>query len=253
MRSLTAIALCLVARSAAAQFTYVIPAAGSGVGFQVSFESDAVVTNLGSSIATVRMGALFLPASGIDCVSTPEIRTLATGLSAHVKPVCGPVFAYTIQSDQPLAATAVVRTYFTRECQNTNTEQKLDVASAFTAANVPSVVGEFKNGQTWRAKLIVINPNDRPITAQVTISRYDSALRSFVGTLARAFAVPPRGMLFQPLEEVSVTPPPNDPDFLLVPEHSLRITADGDYLAGVSYLSSALQIAEYRGAQPLAR
>ena len=115
------------------------------------------------------------------------------------------------------------------------------------------MVGEFNNGQSWRAKLVVVNPNDRPITVVVAESRYDSALRSFVGTLTRTYAVPARRLLFQTLDEVPVTPPPNDPDFLIVPQHMLRVTADGDFLAGVSSLSTALQMAEYRGAQPLGR
>ena len=254
MRTILSIALLFAATTLSGQYSYLVPVAGSGSGFQHDYQSDALVTNVGAGTATVRVTTLYLPAPASPCPFPPPQRMLAPGESAHMNPLCGPLMAYAIDSDQPLAVTAAVRIGFVTGCPaGAGAEQKLDVPATFVPANTPAVVGEFKNGQTWRAKLVVINPNDQSITVSVAVSRYDSALRSTVGSTFRTYTVPARALLFQPLEEVPVTPPPNDPDFLIVPEHTLRISSDGEFQAGVSYLSTALHMAEYRGAHPRAR
>jgi len=256
MRIIVLIALLLAATTTTlfAQHTYIVPVAGTGIGFQHSYESDALVTNVGPGTATVQVGALYRPAGSAPCSLAAPVRTLGRGESAHMNPFCGALFAYTIDSDQPLAVTVAVRMGFTTGCC-VRVEQKLDVPTSFIPADTQAVVGEYKNGQGWRAKLLLVNPNDRPITVRADLSRYNSALLGFVAGIQRSYTVPARSLMFQTLEEVPVIPPPNDPDFLIVPEHSLRVMADGEFVAGISMLAMMplLQAAEYRGAQPLAR
>src|SRR5262249_11856893 len=138
MRTIMSIALLLTATTLWGQYSYIVPVAGSGSGFQHFYESDALVTNVGAGTATVRVTTLYLPAPASPCAFLP-LRMLAPGESAHMNPLCGPLMAYIIDSDQPLAVTAAVWIGFISDCFiSVRAEQKLDVPAAFVPADTPA-------------------------------------------------------------------------------------------------------------------
>jgi hypothetical protein len=237
----------LFAHAPLAQYTTIVPVAGDGNGIDISYGAYVWVTNVSSAPANIHAGD-FYPQQ--KCRHVDEPLTVKPGETVFFSPLCGPLFAFTIESDQQIVVRDDVGVGFYDACGFSFNEQNVLTQSDWLPANRDVAFPRVFVGDTWRSNLIITNPNASAIDVDVHLARTDVG-----GSIDRHFTVAARSVASIPLPEatpVFPTPPPFTP-IALNGAHDATIRAGGPFMAGVSSISPFYREAIYRNPVLLGR
>jgi hypothetical protein len=245
MRRLTLL-LSFVAPATLAQYQYIVPVGGEGYGINMFFGSRLQVMNRGAATATVRVSDVYPAAGSAPCSFIPPPIHLAPAQSGFMIPICGPLYAFVVESDQPLAASATVQT--TLNEGKTWSEETVGVERLWFPANRDvAIVGvRFLEGES-RAALIVVNPNGAALHVKAHLIRPELAF----ATADREFVIAPHSISMQPLQPVAGNPPPRvgDDPIVITGSHDLIVTADAPFACAATSVIPFMSLAVYRRAE----
>ena len=236
------------AQVAFAQYTTIVPVTGDGSGIDINYGAYVWVTNVSSVPANIHAGDVYPPQK---CRSMgTESPTLKPGETAYFSSQCGPLFAFTIESDQQIVVRDDASVAFhDANCGSSFAEQNVLTQSDWLPANRDVAFPRVFIGNTWRSNLIITNPGASAIDVDVHLARTDVG-----GFTDRHFSVAARSVVSIPLPEATpVFPPPSFDPIVLNGAHDATIRASGPFMAGISSIDPHFRQAIYRNPVLLGR
>jgi hypothetical protein len=247
MRPFLGIALSLLFASITeAQYTYIVPVAGSAFGFRSQYQTEITALNPNAAPATVRYDAFYPTPGGILC-GMPSHQTILPRSVSGLLSACFNLHALVVTSDRPLNVMADVVAFFFNPSNTSVTStqvEPVEVATDWIApesdAMIPNVRMLYPSD---KANLVLVNPNDFLLTVSLHIERPELGK-----SVDDSRQVQPRSFLMTPVAQIP-TPQPGTEPRIFDAVHNLTVRANGKFYAGVSnnYLGSSV----FKSAVPL--
>lgn len=229
MRTLILVlSLVLSSAVAAAEFEYVVPLAGYAEGSgNTWFYAQAFIQNLTPRPATLRTTGLFPAFDGARCevgetVTIPPYEQIVTGLT-----ICRAQFAaFSFVSDEKLNVRVEIDSHVTMK--SGWDKQVIDASHGWLPAGTDLVAEGIVNRTSQRANILLVNPSDSVLRAQVHVVRPEWGVANDV-----TLEVPARSSRLFAIAEL---PHPAPPPFIDSADgrHLIRLRADGPLQGGVT-------------------
>jgi hypothetical protein len=239
MRLRFTLVLVLLATSAgaAAQYTYIVPVAGSAFGFGSQYSTEITAVNPNPVPATLRYEAFYPTPGPLPCTVRSTQVMLPRSVS-NVSAACFQLHAMLLSSDQPLKLKEIV-VGFVRDTSGLMRFQlqPVDIANDWIAPETDALIpGVRMLNPPDKANLILVNPNDFLLSVNLHVERPE--LRQSADYI---FQVQRRSLLMSPVAQIP-TPVSNEDPVIFSAVHHFTVRANGKFCAGVSNTFSGAPI-----------
>lgn len=225
-RILRAVLGVLLVASGAWGSDYIFPIAGHTRGLDGSHYAEALAFNASRVPITVEFtGSYARP--GATCRQVASI-VVQPGEWLNLDRSCNDVYAVMVHTDAPMYVRDLVDSYVSsgvRTC-------RIPTPETWVPAGASALIRPVEISSLFpsRANLVIINPSAAVLHVSIAVERPESR-----SARTDTLSVAPFSLSFTPLAALP-EPPPDVTGMPLVisGEHTLRVTADGPYYAGVS-------------------
>jgi hypothetical protein len=230
---------------APAQYTYIVPIAGSASGFGSQYSTEITAVNPNSTPATLRYEAFYPTPGPLPC-TVHSTQVILPRSESYVPTACFQLHAMLLSSDQPLKVKEIVFGLVRETSGLARFQmQAVEIANDWIAPDTDALISRVRMfTPPDKANLILVNPNDFLLTVTLHVERPE-----LLQSADYTFQVQPRSLLMSPVAQIPTPVPIDELPIVFNAVHLFTVRANGKFCAGVSNTFSGTPI--YIAAIPL--